>query len=594
MTACTHSRHANPRHRASIENHALKLPVKTLSNLRHSPLIAALLAALAPLATPTAMAADVAPPNAGTLLQQVAPPTTPTPASRPTGLTIDKQGGSALPDSAPFEVKALQISGNTRFDSATLLALVAEAEGRRLTLAQLDALISRITEFYRRAGYPLARAILPAQTISAGVVRIEVIEARFGSIRLDNRSAVSSRLLNDTLAAMRSGEVITQGALDRSLLLAGDLPGLTLGAVLQPGQAVGSSDLLVNVGPGPVLSGDVVVDDHGNRFTGRTHLGAGLNWLNPLHQGDVLSANLLSSGAGLNYGRLAYETQLNGQGTRAAGAYSALRYTLGDSAAALQAHGTAKVASLWLSHPLIRGVDHNQRGQLQFDGLDLRDHVDASAIQSDRHVKLLTLSLAGDAIGKLLPGGANAWNLGLSAGWLNFDNAAAASADASTTRAQGSFSRLNLQLAHNQALTASTSLALNLSGQRAQGNLDPSQKLSLGGPHNVRAYDSGALSGDSGYTLSVELRQVLTAANPAWGQWQAVVFADSGHVTINQQPWQAGVNSATLSGLGLGLNWAGPDLWSARASVAAPVGSKTELSGVNRATRGWIELLRGF
>jgi len=39
-------------------------------------------------------------------------------------------------------------------------------------------LAARITDFYHSHGYPLARAMIAAQAIRAGVVEIEIIEAR--------------------------------------------------------------------------------------------------------------------------------------------------------------------------------------------------------------------------------------------------------------------------------------------------------------------------------------------------------------------------------------------------------------------------------
>lgn len=577
--------------RALTENSALKSIHSSLPSPRLQPLIAALLSALA---LPAAQAAELAPPNAGSLLQQAAPqPATSAPA-RDSALSIKPTAGATLPATAPFEVKALLLSGNTRFDTATLLALVADAQGQRLTLTELDTVVARITAHYRRAGYPLARALIPAQTIEAGVVRIEIIEARFGQVRLDNRSAVSSALLSESLAPLYAGALISQDALDRSLLLLSDVPGLRLAAVLKPGTAVGTSDLTVTTDPLPPLAGQATADNHGNAYTGRARLGAGVSWFNPLHHGDVLSAQLLSSGSAMAYARLAYESLLNGQGSRAGAAYSALRYELGGAAAGLQAHGTADVASLWLAHPLRRSVGLNGRSQLQFDHLVLRDRVDTGAVHSERSVDVGTLSFGGDALDALLPASSNTWQLGLGAGRVNFDAAAAAAADAATGQTQGRFAKINGLLAHYQALASKTTLALTATAQRAQGNLDPSQKMSLGGPYNVRAYDSGALSGDSGYTLSAELRQDLSFGGAGAGQWQAVAFVDSGRVTINQAPWRTGTNAATLSGVGLGLNWSGPSQWSARASVAAPVGGDSALAGVTRSTRGWLDLRLGF
>ena len=44
--------------------------------------------------------------------------------------------------------------------------------------ARHSLLAARITDFYHSHGYPLARAMIAAQAIRAGVVEIEIIEAR--------------------------------------------------------------------------------------------------------------------------------------------------------------------------------------------------------------------------------------------------------------------------------------------------------------------------------------------------------------------------------------------------------------------------------
>lgn len=563
--------------------HASK-PLRTMK-----PLFAALLAAFAPLA---ALAADPVVPGAGAILQQVQPVTPPTPSPSGTGLTIEREDGAKLPTSAPFLVKSIQITGNALFDTPTLQALVADAEGKSLTLSQLNELAARITDYYHSHGYPLARAIIPAQTIQSGIVRIEIIEARYGKISLDNRSRVNDPLLQATLSPLQSGQAIGQTELDHALLLLSDIPGVVVAATLKPGESVGTSDLLVNTTPGPAVSGNMVLDNYGNRYTGRTRIGGTVNLINPLHHGDVLSASGLSSGGGMNYGRIAYESLLNGPGTRMGGAYSALRYSLGEPLASLNAHGTAQVGSLWAKQPLVRSRDVNLYGQIQYDRLKLRDHIDASAIQTDRHLDNWTVSLAGDARDTLLSGAVSTWNLGWTAGRVGFDNAAAQLADAATAETQGGFSKWNANLARLQTLSPKTGLYLAFAGQWANTNLDPSQKMTAGEPYTVRAYDTGAVSGDTGYLGTIEFRHNL---GTAWqGQWQAVAFVDSAHVTVNKNTWVAGTNSATLSGVGVGLNWAGADQWTARAYIATPIGSTPVLVASTASTRAWIEIRKGF
>lgn len=561
------------------------IPLQTLK-----PLCAALLLAVSPFC---AQAAGPEVPNAGSILREVQPLTPAVPSSTGTGLRIEPSTAT-LPASAPFRVKTLRITGNRQFDRATLHALVADAQGTDMTLPQLGELTERITAYYRDHGYPLARAIIPAQTIRDGEVLIEVVEAHYGEIGLDNRSRVNDSLLTATLAPLKSGQAISQAELDQQLLLLSDIPGIAINATLKPGQSVGTSDLLVNTLAGPTVSGNLSLDGYGNRYTGRERLGGTLSLNNPLGHGDVLSLSALSSGSGLNYGRLGYESLLNGQGTRMGGSYSALRYKLAEEFEDLDAHGSAQVGSVWAKHPLLRSRDLNLSGQIQYDRLQLRDRVDLSAIRTDRHLDNWTASLAGDARDTLGSGGISLWNLGVTVGRVEFDDSAAQAADAASANSRGGFSKWNASLVRLQRLSLNNSLYLSVSGQWADGNLDSSQKISAGGPYSVRAYDIGVLSGDSGYMGSAELRHHLGAA---WsGQWQALAFIDSAHVTLNQNRWSglSGPSSATLSGAGVGLNWAGPSQWSAKASIATPIGATPELLSDADSVRGWLGVSWGF
>lgn len=527
-------------------------------------------------------------PDAGSILQQVQPPAPPAPSSTQPELKIEPQGGIKLPPSAPFEVKAIRIEGNTLFDTATLHALVADGEGKRLTLFQLDELAARITDYYHRHGYPLARAIIPAQTIRDGVLVIRIIEARYGKIELDNRSRVNDPLLEATLASLQSGQPIAEQEMNRALLLLSDIPGVALSATLKPGETVGTSDLLVEAAPGPTVIGNVRLDNYSNRYLGRVRLGGWVSFINPLHHGDVLSANLLSSGSGLAYGRVSYETLLNGHGTRVGGAYSALRYELGDTLTSLDAHGTAKIGSLWAKHTLMRGKEINLYGQLQYDGKQLRDRIDTTATRTDRHLDNWVLGLSGDLRGPLLSGGINTWSLSWTSGHLGFDDADAQAVDAATARTQGRFSKWNATFSRLQTLTPKDALYITAAAQWADANLDSAEKITVGGPYTVRAYEMGAASGDTGYLGTVEFRHHLGAF--AGGQWQALAFVDSAHVTVNEKPWVAGTNNATLTGAGLGLSWINSSGWNVKAYIASRLGSTPELVSSTAATRGWLEI----
>ena len=565
----------------------MKLPA--CRRLGVSPLWLTLLGGLPSFA---AHAAGAGTPNAGTILQQMQPVAPPSVPSRDIGLSVERPASSMPPSSKSFRVDRIEITGNTVIDTPTLHALVADSEGRDLTMPDLGELAARITDYYHAHGYPLARAIVPAQTMRSGVLRVDIIEARYGKVGIDNQSRVRDGLLQATLGGLQAGAVVTQAELDHSLLLLSDIPGLAVNATLKPGTAVGTSDLQVDVSSTPMAIGNMTVANNGDRYSGRVRVEATASLVDPLHHGDVLSVSGLSAGRGLNYGRISYDTLLNGKGTRVGGAWSALDYRLIGSLSPLGAHGNAQVGSLWAKQPLIRSRRLNLYWQIQYDHLKLNDDIDANGIANSRHLDNVTTSLFGDVRDGLLVGGVTTWNASWTYGHVGFDDAVAQANDAATTDTQGGYSRWNLGLARLQGLSANDALYVSVAGQWSSGNLDPSQQMIATGPNAVRAYDVNSVSGGTAYLFTIELRHTFARA---WlGQWQAIAFFDGAHVRVNKTPLATGPNVANLGGAGVGLTWAGPWHINATATLAAPIGGRSALVSDVASARAWLQLSKGF
>ncbi len=481
----------------------------------------------------------------------------------------------------PFLLRGIEITHNTLFDTPTLLALVADAKGKNTSLPELAALAARITDYYRDQGYPLSRAIIPAQTISEalGIVSLRVVEARYGAIEVSNSSRVPTDLLQSTLAPLKSASDIHDPQLKNVLLLLSDLPGLAINAIYKPGREKGTSDLTVNATALPSVTASAALDNYGNAFTGQERLSASITLNNPLHRGDTLNASLLHSGPGLGYWRLAYEATVNGQGSRTGASFSSLNYAF--QLSSLHASGSATVQSLWGKHPLVRSPDMNLYAQAQYDGLRTQDRSDGKQLLPDRALDSATLSLAGDVYGSAAGAarlGTGTWKLAWTGGQRRLDG---------NTPDASQFAKWNLNLAWQRSLSPQSALHLSYAGQRAQSNLDPSQKLSAGGPHTVRAYAVGAVSGDSGDIASAEWQQNLSQGGE--GRWQAVAFMDRARITVNHVS-AGGPNTVLLHGAGVGLNWSGPANWTVRSVIAAPLGNKSALLAANKSVRAWLEL----
>jgi hemolysin activation/secretion protein len=555
-----------------------------------------------PLSTPSVVAALLAAslqahayqavPNAGTILQQQQPARPPAPQPSRPALQIDAASATNLPASQPFALKAIRIVGNTAFSTEVLHALVASAEGSTVTLPQLEQLAARITAYYREHGYPLSRAVVPAQSIQQGQVVIQVVEAHYGAIKLDNSSQVGDPLLSAILAGLQPGQPIAGDPLDRALLLLSDVPGVAVQALIKPGATVGAADLTVATSSAPTTFANLTLDNGGNRYIGRMRLGATLYVTNPLQHGDVFDASLLSTFRGMTYGRLGYEALLTGQGTRAGIAYSRVHYDLHGEVEILDPNGMAGVSSAWVKQALLRSREANLYAQLEYDAKRLRDRIGVLDVRTDRHLDNWVLSLTGDLRDDLLGGGVNAWSLGWTRGRTGFDDSAAALLDAATAQTRGGFSKWNANASRLQRLGARDALFVYVGVQWANANLDSAEKMTVGGSYSVRAYDIGAVSGDTGYVASAELRHDLGAVGA--GALQASAFIDSARVTINHQPWSAGENRARLTGAGVGLAWNGPDAWRANLALATPIGNKPAIVGPQSSVRGWLTLNKGF
>ncbi len=558
------------------------------------PRISAISVALSlALGTTTAYAqTHVTPPtDSGQLLQQVQPTQTQPPASN-LDLTIQKRQQARSSSTTTFHVRSIEITGNTLLPTASLHPLVASGEGQDLSLNDLDALAGRVTDYYHDHGYPLATAYVPAQTLHDGVVRIAVVEARYGAVSLQNESAVGNYPLNATLSPLQSGQPVSDYTLQRSLLLLSDIPGAIVNSVMRPGTAEGTSDLLVDVTSAPRYTGTLGVDDYGNAYTDRVRLTGTFDVNGLFHQGDLLDFSGVTSGADMNYGRISYRYLLDGQGTTLGLAASGLNYRLGNGLSDLHAHGTATTQSVNLSQPFIRNTAGNLYAQIEFDHKRLYDNIDIADIETDRHSNSWVATVAGDQRDAT---GITNFNISGAYGRLYLDNFQTLFSDYFGARTQGSFTKFDYSVSRLQQLNPTNAFYFGFSGQLANKNLDTSEQFYLGGPNTVRGYDVGVVSGAEGNLATIEFRHDLTISMLP-GPWQASAFVDSGRIQAYKTVFFPGPNTARLNSAGVGLHWTAPHDWLVSTSIATPIGNRPELAGphVNTSTRFWLQVQKGF
>jgi hemolysin activation/secretion protein len=531
-------------------------------------------------------------PGAGAQLRQMTPP--PPPQRSEPAIRIEQAGEPAAPGaaSATVMVNQLRVADAHAFPEQELLRIAGFTPGAVVSLADLQAMAARITAHYRRHGYFVARAYLPAQDISNHVVTIAVSEGRYGKLELRNKSRLSDDLANVQLEGLDSGDAITLDPLEHRLLLLSDLPGVRVTSTLVPGSAPGTSDLLVDVAPGRRVTGLVDIDNGGDPATGEWRLGGTVNINNLMGLGDVASLRVVSAGAGLAYGRAAYQAHF-GRVTAGVG-YSHLDYRLGDQFDVLGANGTADVASVFASTALMRSRRSNLYLGAIYEDKRLDDKLDLFPGEGRRaDVRVGGLSLHGDRHDALWGGGTTSCYVGVSSGTLDILTPAALAVDAATARTNGAYRKLWFNLARSQPVNDRLSLYASLSGQLASKNLDPSEKFVLGGLDGVRAYSQGEAFGDEGYLADVEARLLLPGlSSRVPGDVHLLGFVDAGHVRINKNPWDRSPNERDLFGAGVGLGWDQPGRFAVRTYYAFDLVNEDAFAGADRNGRFWLQAVR--
>lgn len=523
------------------------------------------------------------PPDAGQLLQQQQRVAPQLPATPPSLSLSPPAQAPLLSGGASVQLKGLRFAGNSVFSEAQLKAVLnlqGLQGGQRLDMAGLQALADRVSEHYRSQGYLFARAYLPAQRLDDGVLDIVVLEGRYGQVSARGDAALAGPA-QGFLSALQPGELIQSAPLERATLLLSDQPGIAIRPVVRPGQSTGAGDLLIEVSATPRWRGELSLDNHGSRYTGSTRASGSLVADSPFGFGDQLTLKAMLSEDQQWLGHASYSLPLGSAGWRAQIGHARTRYQLGKQFSSLQASGTADTSSATLSYAWLRSRQSNLSLALSPQHKRLKDDQDATQTRSRKSSQVLPISLQFDHRDTLGGGGLSYGSLGLSLGRLKLDDALRAG-DAASARSQGSFRKLSLDLARQQA-TALPGLTVyaRLSAQWASKNLDSSEDFGLGGASGVRAYPSGEGFGDDGHLAQLELRYSLGAFSP-------YLFADHGRVKYNHRPWAAGATHRELSGAGLGLRHQhGP--WSLDVAAAWAGKGGEPLSDSRKNPRLWLQ-----
>lgn len=496
-------------------------------------------------------------------------------------------------------VTAFHFSGNSLLTTSQLNTAVAGFLNHPLEFSELQKAAVAVADAYRRAGW-IVRAYLPVQVIGKGEVNIAIVEAVYGKTRLDGDppKRIAFHRLESIVAAQQPVDApLNVDKLDRALLLISDLPGITASGNLASGKQERETDLLLKVHDDALVSGNVTVDNTGSRFTGEDRVSATLFGNSLFHIGDQLSTTLLHA-QGINYAQLSDTVPLGSNGWRVGPHFSDLKYKLvADEFSALDIQGTSSSLGLDATYPLIRARTKNLYFSFVYDNSRF-DNQSNGETTTRYKVSTFEAGLRGHRFDNWAGGGINSAMLSLVSGKADLGGSPNESADAQTTKVNGSFSKVRYFFSRQQHLSDATSLYVGVTGQVASANLDSSQKFYLGGASGVRAYPASEAGGDQGMVANVEGRVRLPRNFSLTG------FYDCGRITVNHDNNFTGAatkNNYGLQGGGVSMGWLGESGLSIKATYARRIGDNPHASangddqdGTLKKNRFWLQVSMSF
>ncbi|QDC45198.1 ShlB/FhaC/HecB family hemolysin secretion/activation protein [Methylophilus medardicus] len=467
-------------------------------------------------------------------------------------------------------VNAFKFSGNKQFSNEILSAQLAHLTGREIGMRELNEAVGTVRNYYRQRGYMLTQVYLPTQdlqkTTDAGAeVELSILEGTLGEVKAEAGQGLDQAYFQSLSEyGLNKGDVLNERNLVRNIMVMNGLPGIQVTSQLNPGEAVGSSDVAVSVEPRTRFSGFVSANNYGNRFTNRETLGFGMALNNLNGRGDQLAVvGKVSRDEGQRSLSSLYFTPVGSAGTIMNLAYSYVDYKLGSDFKQFDASGDAHYFFASLEHPLMRETKKGVAFKVGSNYKILDDDVRAFAINNRRDISSLELGFVGDWIndsGNVV----YQWSLLATGGNVSYKDSQAKATDRSLLDTQGSFIKWNWTSSRTQVFDNGVNWIVRADYQGAGNNLDIAERFGIGAINRWRQFSEIPSQADQGWMVGTDVRKTFATTGadvtPYIQSVTPFAFFDAGRGKLNHDP----VGSSTYvrsNMVGLGTDIQFPGQW---------------------------------
>jgi hemolysin activation/secretion protein len=455
------------------------------------------------------------PPLISPPLPGVVPP--PQPEVAPPPAIPPAPPAAPLPEGPPVRVDAVRVEGVTVYKPESIAPLYADLTGATVPRGRLDAVIEDLQTRYRTDGYILTVVRGEIQSVNGrSVFVLRAIEGYISEVKLDGDIGPAGTLVYEFLEHLTWIRPVNNADLERYLLLAQDIPGVSVRAVLRRAAEPGAVELVAQLSRKPV-SAFAQYDNLGSNEAGPSEMllrGATNSFTRFGEQFEAIFFNTFNREQ--LFGQLDASAFLGAEGLRLAGYWGRGNSMPGGALAGTGFVGNYTIAGLDLSYPVIRSRRLNLTPDIAFDYYDSSIDVNGVSGQSTRlnsgHLRILraggSLDFQDSALANLPA--ANLMILKLSQGLPGLGASSNNEALPPRVGNRTDFTKFAGELTRVQSLatfgTVSTALKLSLGGQYTGDILPPSEKFFCCGLRWSRGFFYGQVTGDRGVGIGAELQ----------------------------------------------------------------------------------------
>lgn len=470
-----------------------------------------------------------------------------------------------------LSVKIDQIcfSGNTVFSNEELNKLVSDFLDRLITMQDIREICVIVREYYVQNGYFVARAYPPVQDINNGLLKIEIIEGKLGTIEVECNQFYSTAFIERHFENLRC-DPINYDDFQKALMILNQNTNLNAGAIFIKGKEFGTADVVIRVIDSRPVNFYADYNDYGTKGTSKNLYGGRFDYGNLLRYGDTFSLVMVGGTPleNLKFIDAIYTIPVNFSGGTLQMSYLYSRFRVREFTP-LHLGGSAAIADVTYNQAIQRSRTLSTDIYLSFDYKQVKNFELGTTVTYD---KLRVLGLGAHFDGTDSWNGRNVADVAIYGGIPKFlGGSHAVDKHASRPGGGGGFVQFNTYYRRIQSIHRRSYFLFNFIGQYSPYKLTLPQQMYIGGVDTVRGYNTAVALGDDGYVLSGEFRVTPSFTDKIGKYVQLAAFFDHGGVFLKHGKVEDQRNFTALTGTGVGLRANGPKGFNFSLDVGFPL-----------------------